>query len=415
MTAEPPAPNAQPSGPERVAAPEAGPPAPNAQPSGPGRGAASGAGPPAEILDLVEARQWARSERDFPRADALREELRAAGWLVSDTPSGPELAQAPPWQPFDAGTAIPRWDEPDDHEVSVIVHVLGWPGDVERAVRSLASHCAAVDYEVVLVDDGAGGDTPGALEDLAGSDPRVRVLHLAAPIGFGAAMNLGMGQATGRVIVWLDPHVEATGDVLGPLVDALEQPDAGLAGGWGVITHSLLEFEADDGPEVDAVEGYLLAVPRSVAARVRVDPKHRYYRNADLDFSFAVRDLHGGSSSDGGSSTHAGSSRRGVPASSRGDDSGSGEATGSGDAAATGERGGPGHPGRLRALRVPVPAERHRHRAYHETDPVERDRASKRNYDRFLSRWKSRTDLLTRGFTGYHRHPQEAPEAGTRR
>jgi hypothetical protein len=69
----------------------------------------------------------------------------------------------------------------------------------------------------------------------------------------------------------------------------------------------------------------------------------------------------------------------------------------------------------LRALRVPVPAQRHRHRAYHETDPVERDRASKRNYDRFLSRWKSRTDLLTRGFTGYHRHPSQDPEAGTRR
>jgi hypothetical protein len=375
-------------------------PPPNTRASGPQGDAAPEAEPPPELLDLVEARQRARSERDFPRADALREELRAAGWLITDTPSGPELAKAPPWEPFDPGTATPRWDEPDEHEVSVVVHVLGWPGDVERAVRSLASHRAGVDYEVVLVDDGAGGDTAGALEDLADSDPRVRVLHLAAPIGFGAAMNLGMGQATGRVIVWLDPHVEATGDVLGPLVDALEQPDAGLAGGWGVITHSLLEFEADDGPEVDAVEGYLLAVPRSIAARVQVDPKHRYYRNVDLDFSFAVRDLAGapsgasGPSTAGGPSTASGPATQGTPSS----------------------HGGAGHPGRLRALRVPVPAERHRHRAYHETDPVERDRASKRNYDRFLSRWKSRTDLLTHGFTGYHRHPHpHSPEAGTRR
>src|SRR4029453_13500007 len=54
---------------------------------------------------------------------------------------------------------------------------------------------------------------------------------------------------------------------------------------------SMLEFEADDGPEVDAVEGYLLAVPRALAARVQVDPKDRYYRNADLDYSFAVRAL----------------------------------------------------------------------------------------------------------------------------
>ena len=75
------------------------------------------------------------------------------------------------------------------------------------------------------------------------------------------------------MLVWLDPHVEATGDLLSPLLAALDQPGAGLAGGWGVTTTSMLEFEADDGPEVDAIEGYLLAVPRALAARVRVDPQ----------------------------------------------------------------------------------------------------------------------------------------------
>jgi len=177
-------------------------------------------------------------------------------------------------------------------------------------------------------------------------------------------MNAGMGQSSGRVLVWLDPHVEATGDLLGPLLGALAEPGTGLAGGWGVVTTSLLEFEADQGDEVDAIEGYLLAVPRTLAARVQVDPRDRYYRNADLDYSFAIRAL--GDSID-----------RGTPS---------------------------GFPGPLRAKRVEVPAERHRHRAYHETDPAERDRASKKNYDRFLARWRNRTDLLTRGFHGYHRH-----------
>jgi glycosyltransferase involved in cell wall biosynthesis len=267
------------------------------------------------------------------------------------------VVQAPDWEPLDPAAATPRWDEPDQHEVSLVVHVLGWPDDVRRAVASLAAHCATTDYEVVLVDDGAGHGTGRALEELAAADGSVRVLHLERPIGFGAAMNLGMSQATGRVLVWLDPHVEATGDLLSPLLAALAEPEAGLAGGWGVVTHSMLDFEADDGPEVDAIEGYLLAVPRRIAARVQLDPRHRYYRNADLDFSFAVRDL--------------------------------------------------GGDWRLRALRVEVPALRHRHRAYHETDPTERERASKKNYDRFLERWKRRTDLLTQGFTGYHRHPHD--------
>jgi GT2 family glycosyltransferase len=306
--------------------------------------------PPQAVRDLVAERQAARERRDFARADALREELRAAGWLVRDTPAGPELAEAPPFQAVDPAALVPCWGEPDRCEVSVVVHVAGWPQDVARAVTALAAHCGGVDHEVVLVDDGAGEATGRALEDLAGAQQRVRVLHLEPAVGFGAAMNLAMGQAGGRVLVWLDPHVEATGDLLGPLLEALAAPGAGLAGGWGVVTTSMLEFEADQGPEVDAVEGYLLAVPRALAARVAVDARDRFYRNADLDYSFAVRALG------------------------------------------------------YRAYRVDVPARRHRHRAWHETDPSERDRSSRKNYDRFLARWRSRTDLLTHGFRGYHRH-----------
>jgi GT2 family glycosyltransferase len=306
--------------------------------------------PPQAVRDLAAERQAARERRDYARADALREQLRAAGWLVSDTPAGPELTEAPPYQPVDPAALPPCWEEPDRREVSVVVHVAGWPGDVARAVAALAAHCGGVDYEVVLVDDGAGEAAGRALEDLARADERVRVLHLDPARGFGTAMNLGMAQALGRVLVWLDPHVEATGDLLGPLLRALDRPGAGLAGGWGVVTTSLLEFHADQGPEVDAVEGYLLAVPRALASRVEVDPGHRYYRNADLDYCFGVRALG------------------------------------------------------YRAYRVEVPATRHRHRGWHETDPTERDRSSKKNYDRFLARWKQRTDLLTRGFQGYHRH-----------
>jgi cysteinyl-tRNA synthetase len=37
---------------------------------------------------LVKARDEARAARDFAKADALRDELVAAGWTVEDTPSG---------------------------------------------------------------------------------------------------------------------------------------------------------------------------------------------------------------------------------------------------------------------------------------------------------------------------------------
>ena len=44
---------------------------------------------PAEITALVAARQAARKTRDFKRADAIRDELKARGWVIDDTPKGP--------------------------------------------------------------------------------------------------------------------------------------------------------------------------------------------------------------------------------------------------------------------------------------------------------------------------------------
>ena len=253
--------------------------------------------PDPEVRDLLDQRLAARERRDFATADAIRDQLRQAGWLVRDTTDGPVLDPAPPYRTVDPATLASRWDEPDRGEVSVVVHVAGWPEDVARATRALAAHHRHLGYEVLLVDDGAGEATGRALEGLASLDPHVKVLHLDPAIGFGASMNLAMGQALGRVLVWLDR-----------------------------------------------------AVPRALAARVRVDPKDRYYRNADLDYSFAVRALG------------------------------------------------------YEATRVEIPATRHRHRGFHDTDPGQRDRESRKNYDRFLRRWKGRTDLLTRGFRGYHRH-----------
>jgi cysteinyl-tRNA synthetase len=46
---------------------------------------------PAAIQALLEARQAARQARDFKRSDAIRDELKAAGWVIEDTPKGPKL------------------------------------------------------------------------------------------------------------------------------------------------------------------------------------------------------------------------------------------------------------------------------------------------------------------------------------
>lgn len=48
---------------------------------------------PPEVCGLVEKRQAAKKARDYAAADACRDALKALGWMVKDTPSGPEVTK----------------------------------------------------------------------------------------------------------------------------------------------------------------------------------------------------------------------------------------------------------------------------------------------------------------------------------
>ncbi len=59
-----------------------------------GLGRKRGEDAPAEIVALLEQRQAARKAKDFKKSDAVRDELKAKGWLIEDTPKGPKLRKA---------------------------------------------------------------------------------------------------------------------------------------------------------------------------------------------------------------------------------------------------------------------------------------------------------------------------------
>jgi cysteinyl-tRNA synthetase len=49
---------------------------------------------PVEIRALLMERMQARSAKDFKKSDAIRDELKAKGWVIEDTPKGPRLKRA---------------------------------------------------------------------------------------------------------------------------------------------------------------------------------------------------------------------------------------------------------------------------------------------------------------------------------
>ena len=225
-------------------------------------------------------------------------------------------------------------------DVTLLTVVHGWQPDAERWLLSVFTHCKA-DFEAVLVDNSGDARIAGWLKNRAAE--RVRAITLDPPLGFAAAVNAGIEAAVGDVIVLFDPGVELTGDAITPLVEKLRDPSIALAGPFGVSGKGTVkEFGASDGPVVDAIEGYCMAFRRADAiAAEGFDPRFRFYRIADIEFSFRLRDRVG------------------------------------------------------RAVVLPhLPVEKHEHRLWEATEPAERDRLSKRNFYRFLDRWGKRDDLL---------------------
>ena len=280
---------------------------------------------PPEVAALAERRAAARAAKDYAASDALRDEIAALGWLVRDTPDGQTLAEKPPYDVCERVTDLPDHSAaPDTRDVTVAIVADGWPDEVRRAVASVRAHTSA---HVLVLDAGLGYD-----------DADAEVLHLATDPGWAAARTALLKADTARVHLTLDPSIELTGDAVTPVMNAFDDETVVVAGGWGVnAAPGMTEFTDAQPGEVDAVLGYLFAVRRSAALATPPHPKARFYRNADLEWSYLLR-------------------------------------------AAGGKA----------IMTEPLPATRHRHRGYHDSDPAYRDRESKRTYDRFLQTFRSR-------------------------
>jgi GT2 family glycosyltransferase len=293
---------------------------------------------PAEVLRLLDERASAREAREWDRADALRDEIAGLGWEVQDSASG--STARPMLVGGEAGGD--RLEEPAVVAASVQLAAEDHPEDLVRALRGLAAHPPSTPWELVIV-----ANVPDAPVDetLATVDLPIQpvVVPSAERLGWADARTLGLRRSTGEVTILLDTSIEPTGDWVGPLLTAFDDPSVGIAGPWGVTSADGREFSDAPPGEVDAVLGYCLAIRRDALRAVGgFDRRFRFYRNADLDLSFAVRD--------------AG----------------------------------------WRAVRTEeLPLERHEHRGWTSVTDDERDRLSRRNFYRFLDRWGRRPDLLT--------------------
>lgn len=112
--------------------------------------------------------------------------------------------------------------------ISIIVPVYKAENVLAKCVDSVLAQTFA-DWELLLIDDGSPDGSGALCDDYAGQDDRVRVFHKPNG-GVSSARNLGMEEARGDLILfidaddWIEPHTCET------LLRALEEAGADSAG-----------------------------------------------------------------------------------------------------------------------------------------------------------------------------------------
>ncbi|MBI3244167.1 MAG: glycosyltransferase [Chloroflexi bacterium] len=295
---------------------------------------------PAKVREWAEARERLRAEKNFAESDRLRDLITAIGYSIKDSPSGIFFSQT---QYANSAFVPSRLTQPAACDWSVTLLAHNNQSEVLRAATSALRWSVGHSVEVVIVDNGSDDGAAEAIADFAADAPegRVRLVFLATTLGEGAGRNAGFRASQGRHLVILGSHMEITGDVFTPLAATLADPTIGATGSNGLVSADLFNFESAPTPEADALEFYLFAFKRDRLSKVSLlDEKFVFYRNIDLDWSFAFKDKG------------------------------------------------------FRLVTTPdLPLAVHEH-PYLRMNPAERDKLSKKNYRRCLDKWRERKDLL---------------------
>jgi hypothetical protein len=303
---------------------------------------------PANIVELAQQRQLARANKDFALSDSLRSDIAALGWLIKDTPEGFVLSVLPPFVQYpNASQLVDAARDSVSARTVLLVIVDGWPADTSEFLASITGHLPQ-DSCVLAIDCGNVDGAGQVLHDVAQVDRRVHEFHLSQTLkeaGWSAVVMAGSQLANSEFFGVLDLSTLWDADALSPLLPVFESADVALTGWRGVNVNTKDEWRSFvDAPagNVDAVLGYYMLMRTSVAREIGPHPKAKFYRNADMEWSLAIR---------------AAGYKVVIP---------------DGD----------------------LPVHQGRHHGYHDSDPDYRDQQSKKTYDRLLQSFRGKNHIL---------------------
>jgi len=306
---------------------------------------------PDQVTALAEERGLARVNIDFVRSDQPRDEIAVAGWVIKDTPEGYSLTQAPPFGvTAHLGALVDQYAQSIPGTTVVLVIVDGWPEDTRMSLIALLEH-VPIGVKVLVFDCGNVDGAGEVVHELAQNHPDLVEFHFAhtlAELGWASAVNAAVAITSSDFFAVMDLSTIWEGEALTPILDAFQDPKVALSGWRGVnvdVSQDWREFGSATAGDVDAVLGYFMVVRGSVAREIGPDPKAKFYRNADMEWSLAIR---------------AAGHKVVIP---------------------EGE----------------LPLRQERHHGYHDSEPSYRDKQSKKTYDRLLQKFRKSPEILHQG------------------
>jgi len=205
--------------------------------------------------------------------------------------------------------------------LSIIIVTYNSRTHVDACLGSLARHMAAVDHEVLVVDNASSDGTAAYVRERW---PAVRVIEAGGNLGFARANNIGFRRTIGELVLLLNPDTSVPTGAIDGLVASLDaRPDAAIAGprlvdgagraelSFGSMISPIAELRQKvlvagndrhvpivsgyvDGltrqaREVDWVSGACLLVRRADADAVGLMDERYFIYAEDVDFCAAVR------------------------------------------------------------------------------------------------------------------------------
>jgi len=315
---------------------------------------------PDSVKNTLNERIDLRSAGEYKLADSIRTTLNVKGYKINDLSSGNYLTRLKDiseirdekWRSISSSNNVfSNIDEVSEFKYSIALIVDGYFDDLTRCINSILSHENEESKEIIILDNGNTNDVADKIESLAKEFPNIKVIHADHRIGDAASKNILLKSAKGDVFVLVDTSVEFKGPFLLQLGQLLNDQNVGIAGYNGLKTETLLHFHEGEGfsGDVDAMQGYCFAFKRDSIKKVGFMREcFRFYRNLDIDFSFQFKD---------------------------------------------------------KGYRIiadnNLPIVLHKHRGWDDLVDNQRDELSRKNFGKFLKKWRNREDLLLSNTTAF--------------